>query len=57
MQLLIIAGFLGAGKTSVLLPLAKAITRAGRRVAIIENEVGKVGLGTLQPRTRRRPDS
>lgn len=44
MDLLIIAGFLGAGKTSVLVPLAKAFVQAGRRVAIIENEVGKVGV-------------
>ncbi len=44
MQLLVIAGFLGAGKTSLLLEVAKHLSAAGRRIAIIENEIGKVGI-------------
>lgn len=45
MQLIMIAGFLGSGKTTLLLELAKTFTSTfNRRVAIIENEVGKVGV-------------
>ncbi|MDD5706196.1 MAG: GTP-binding protein [Kiritimatiellae bacterium] len=44
MDIVIIAGFLGAGKTSLLLHLARRLTAEGRRVAVIENEVGKVGV-------------
>jgi G3E family GTPase len=44
MDLLIIAGFLGSGKTSVLIPLAKSLVGCGKSVTIIENEVGKVGI-------------
>ncbi|MCF6175641.1 MAG: hypothetical protein L3J71_07730 [Victivallaceae bacterium] len=47
MKLYIIAGFLGSGKTSILLPLAKAFSAAGKKLAIIENEVGKVGIDDL----------
>ncbi len=50
MRLVILGGFLGSGKTSVLIPLAKAM--AGKtenglkktKVAIIENEIGTVGI-------------
>ncbi len=44
MDLIVIAGFLGSGKTSVLLRLARPLAAAGRRIAVIENEVGKVGI-------------
>lgn len=45
MQLIMIAGFLGSGKTTLLLELAKTFASTfHRRVAIIENEVGKVGV-------------
>jgi len=44
MDLIVIAGFLGSGKTSVLLQLARPLAAAGRRIAVIENEVGKVGI-------------
>ncbi len=44
MELIVIAGFLGSGKTSVLLHLARPLAAAGRRIAVIENEVGKVGI-------------
>lgn len=39
-----IAGFLGAGKTTLMIRLGKALGEAGRRVAIIVNEVGEVGV-------------
>ncbi len=45
MDLIIIAGFLGSGKTTVLLSLAKKIAEERRiRIAVIENEVGKIGI-------------
>jgi len=44
MELIVISGFLGSGKTSILLKLAKAYTQQGRKVAIIENEVSKDGV-------------
>jgi len=43
--MIVVAGFLGSGKTTVLLELARALTRAGvGRLAVVENEVGKVGV-------------
>jgi len=51
MKLLILGGFLGTGKTSVLMPVARQIVEAAgggdkTRVAIIENEIGQVGIDT-----------
>ena len=44
MELVVISGFLGSGKTSLLLTLAKAFAGQGRRVAVIENEVRRDGV-------------
>lgn len=44
MDLIVIAGFLGSGKTSLLLPLARRLSQAGSRLAVVENEVGKIGV-------------
>lgn len=44
MKLLIIAGFLGSGKTTLLLQVAKHLAAASQRIAIIENEMGEVGV-------------
>ena len=44
MNVLCIAGFLGSGKTTVLLEVARSLTEAGARVAVIENEIGEVGV-------------
>lgn len=44
MDLLVIAGFLGSGKTTLLLAVAKAVSESGRKMVIIENEVGEVGV-------------
>ena len=51
MRLIILGGFLGTGKTSVLMPVARQIVSAAgggdkTRVAIIENEIGQVGIDT-----------
>jgi len=49
MKMLIFSGFLGAGKTSALLPLARRIVETGpagqeNQVVILENEVGEIGV-------------
>lgn len=44
MYLLLVAGFLGSGKTTFIIKLARAAIRTGRRVAIIVNEIGEIGI-------------
>ncbi len=44
MHLLLVTGFLGSGKTTLILALAHAARAAGRRVAILVNEIGEVGI-------------
>ena len=46
MKIIILGGFLGSGKTTVLLQLAKYITsQPGKpQVVILENEIGEVGV-------------
>lgn len=40
MNCLVVAGFLGSGKTTFILNLARKLSRKGGKVAILENEVG-----------------
>jgi G3E family GTPase len=47
MQILIISGFLGSGKTSILMPFVKQLSAKGKKVAIIENEIGEIGVDDL----------
>ncbi|MBN2062024.1 MAG: cobalamin biosynthesis protein P47K [Deltaproteobacteria bacterium] len=44
MKLLIIMGFLGSGKTTLLLQIARRLSEASLRIAIIENEIGDIGI-------------
>ena len=44
MNVLCIAGFLGSGKTTILLEVARALAEDGAQLAIIENEIGEVGI-------------
>lgn len=48
MKLLILGGFLGSGKTSLILSLARYLTEKetgeGNKLVIIENEIGEVGI-------------
>jgi len=44
MKLLIIAGFLGSGKTTLLLQVAERLVATSLEIAIIENEMGEVGV-------------
>lgn len=44
MDVLIIGGFLGSGKTTLIRPLIRGLVNAGGTCAIIENEIGEVGI-------------
>lgn len=44
MQILLVAGFLGSGKTTFILKLARQLVDTGYKVAIVENEVGEVSI-------------
>ena len=44
MKLLLISGFLGSGKTTLLLEIARHLAAGSEKIAIIENEVGEVGI-------------
>ena len=44
MHLLLIAGFLGSGKTTLTINLSRAAVARGRRVAILVNEIGEIGI-------------
>ena len=55
MRVLCIAGFLGSGKTTLLLELARRMTGAGLRLAIVENEIGEIGVDGGAVREARLP--
>jgi G3E family GTPase len=44
MHLILFTGFLGSGKTSFIIPLAKAVVNAKHRTAIVVNEIGEIGI-------------
>lgn len=44
MRLLLFSGFLGSGKTTLVIKLAKAAVTRGLRVAILVNEIGEIGI-------------
>jgi G3E family GTPase len=44
MQLLLFTGFLGSGKTTLVIKLAKFAVERGQKVAILVNEIGEVGI-------------
>jgi len=44
MRLLIISGMLGSGKTSAILGLVDILCDKGNKIAILENEIGSVGI-------------
>ncbi len=44
MHLLLVSGFLGSGKTTLVIKLVHAAHRAGKRVAIVVNEIGEIGI-------------
>lgn len=44
MHLLLISGFLGSGKTTLVISLARAAAGRGRRAAVLVNEIGEIGI-------------
>lgn len=44
MKLMVVAGFLGSGKTTLILELARRLVAVSHQVAIIENEIGDIGI-------------
>lgn len=44
MRLLVFAGFLGSGKTTLILALAKSLAAGGQRTCFVVNEIGEVGV-------------
>jgi G3E family GTPase len=44
MKIMIIGGFLGSGKTTAILKISRQLRKAGKRIAIIVNEIGEIGL-------------
>ncbi len=44
MHLVVITGFLGSGKTTFIVKLAKAAMQKGMKVAIVVNEIGATGI-------------
>lgn len=44
MKVMIIGGFLGSGKTTTIQKISRQISDAGKRTAIIVNEIGEIGL-------------
>jgi len=47
-NLVLFSGFLGSGKTSLLLKSARHLAEKSKRCAIIVNEVGEIGIDNLQ---------
>lgn len=46
MNVLIVGGFLGSGKTTFILKIAKKIIKTGKKVVVIVNEIGEMGIDT-----------
>lgn len=44
MQLIVLTGFLGSGKTTAMLALARELHATGAKVAMLVNEIGEIGI-------------
>lgn len=52
-QLILFTGFLGSGKTSLLLKCAQVLSESQKKCGIIVNEVGEIGIDNLQMKKMR----
>ena len=48
MKVMIIGGFLGSGKTTAIQRISRQLSDAGKRTAIIVNEIGEIGLDGIR---------
>ena len=44
MHLILFSGFLGSGKTTLVIKLAQFAVEQGKKIAILVNEIGEVGI-------------
>ena len=49
MQIHVLGGFLGSGKTTLLMRIANTYIRAGKKVAVLVNEMGDIGVDGATP--------
>ena len=44
MRIIVLGGFLGSGKTTILMKIANTFLAKGRKVAVLVNDVGEIGV-------------
>lgn len=44
MRIIVLGGFLGSGKTTILMKIANAFIKSGKKVAVLVNDIGTIGV-------------